>query len=97
MNFDWRTEYGNEDEQHGQGTITAGPHGHYGDQMGGDRGNHSSDTWFLALDNMVGMIVATRPHVVRQAERSTMQYQTRERHEPEVLRTPRPMWDALLD
>ena len=96
MKIDRCTEYGNEDEQHGQATITAGPHGHYGDHRGGNRG-HSSDTWFLALDKMFGMIVATRRHFdVRQAERSTIQYQTRELHEPEVLTTPRPMWDALL-
>ena len=41
MNFDQCTGCGNKDEQYRQGTIDAGPTGHYGDQMGGDRGHHA--------------------------------------------------------
>ena len=55
MNFHQCTEYGNEDEQYGQGTIAAGPHGHHSDQMGGDRGSRARDTCFFVQDNKVGI------------------------------------------
>ena len=55
MNFDQCTEYGNEDEQYGQGTITAGPHSHYSDKNGRRSRKPRARHVFFVQDNKVGI------------------------------------------
>ena len=73
MNFDQCTEFGNEDEQYGQGTITAGPHSHYSDRNGRRSWKPRARHVFLRRTTRLALSVATRSQFeVGQAERSRM-------------------------